>query len=76
MLARLKRLSKSNFFGNSVLFINAKFWTCGYCGNLLKDNTPFEITRINGNPTPYIFCSASCKKTQIVKLEAKGHEGV
>ncbi len=57
-------------WGNSVLFINAKFWSCSYCGKLLKDKIPFSIVMINGNPAPYILCSALCLRLQTMKIEA------
>ena len=57
-------------WGNSILFYNAKFWTCVYCGNLIKHNQPFMMTKINGNPTPFILCSEHCLRAQMVKLDA------
>lgn len=58
-------------WGNSLVFINLKHWTCAYCGRPIKDNTPFSITLINGNPIPFILCSALCLKIHVMKLEAQ-----
>lgn len=58
-------------WGNSILARNVKFWTCSYCGILIKDDTPFEITLINGNPVPFILDSEVCLRLQILKLEAQ-----
>lgn len=62
---------KRHAFGNSVLFINLKFWTCAYCGKLIKNKTPFSVVLIDGNPSPFILCSANCLKIQVIKLDAQ-----
>jgi hypothetical protein len=67
----MKRPEKKRAFGNSYLFLNLKFWKCGYCGNLIKDKHPFSITLINSHPEPFILCSANCLKIFIIKLEAQ-----
>lgn len=58
-------------WGNSVLAINCKHWECSYCGHDLHGGKPFEITMINGNPLPYIFCLPFCEKMMVKKLELK-----
>lgn len=58
-------------WGNSVLSVNLKYWKCRYCDNLIKDDIPFGIVRINGNLTPDVFDTEWCLKTFIIKLEAQ-----
>lgn len=58
-------------WGNSVLAFNLKHWECGYCGHDIKDRKPFEITMVNGNPLPFIFCSPFCERLMVKKLELK-----
>lgn len=66
----LRKVFKKRW-GNSILSINLKFWKCMYCGLLIKDDKPFGVVRINGNLMPDIFCSESCLRVYIIKLEAQ-----
>lgn len=57
-------------WGNSVIAVNFKYWTCSYCGEKIGDGKPFQIMRINGRPQPYVFDKEFCMIKQIQKLEA------
>jgi len=61
-------------WGNSLLWINLKFWKCAYCGILIKDRKPFSVTLIDANPDPFILCSPQCFKILVIKLEAQRHD--
>ncbi len=56
-------------FGNSILAINARFWTCSYCGHLIKDKKPFDIVRVDFVSMPLILCSPYCLRIQIKRME-------
>ncbi len=58
-------------WGNSVLLINLKHWRCTYCGNLLKDDIPFGIIKVNSDIESQIFCSFECLKIYTLKREAQ-----
>jgi hypothetical protein len=64
-------VKKALRWGNSVLFLNVKRWKCDYCGLLIKDDTKFCVTLIDGNPEPFILCSKQCLRIYVEKLEAK-----
>lgn len=60
-------------WGNSILSINHKFWTCDYCGKLIKDGKPFAVVQINGSlkaADAKVFDSEFCLKIFIIKKEA------
>ncbi len=67
----MKKRAKETPWGNSILFINLKYWTCAYCGKLIRDHKPFSIVLINANPSPYVLCSRNCFKILVIKLEAE-----
>lgn len=62
-------------WGNSVLYLNAKQWTCIHCGHLIKNNIPFSVLIINGS-LPKIFCSNVCLKNHIAGLDTSRHAAV
>jgi hypothetical protein len=61
-------------WGNSILSVNLKYWSCDYCGMLIKDDKPFGIVHINGGLKPAeakMFDSETCLKIYIMKKEAQ-----
>lgn len=64
-------------WGNSILSINLRFWSCDYCGLPLKDNKPFAVVQVNGSlkaADAKIFDKESCLRIFIIKHEAKRAE--
>ncbi len=53
------------------MFLNLRYWKCDYCGLPIKDNVPFGIIKISGESEPEIFCTKSCLKIYILKMESK-----
>lgn len=70
IVVRVKRFAKPfKAWGNSNLAFNYKNWVCSYCGLPLKNGIHFEMALINSNPIPYVFCSPTCEKGQLIKLD-------